>query len=122
MTAKNQAITFPAGDAFVLHVPIKDAAKQIVNLAGHTVEYLVSDAPPESATEVLLTKTTANGEASLEEDEDGLWSADIVFNHVDTVSMAPKTYYHQLRVYDGSGAPSTVMTGSITIEPTLQPD
>lgn len=46
----------------------------------------------------------------------------VILNPADTESLTPGTYYHELRLVDANGKPSTPAIGTVTLSPVILPD
>lgn len=107
-----QNFVMTAGDTKTLVVTIRNAAGDVVNITGSSVKWKAARSYGKAA---VLSKSTSD-DISLSDPTNGIF----------TVSLAPEDtedlkgiYHHEAEITDADGAISTVLTGTMKINPAL---
>ena len=110
----NQDITIYSGDYAELEVTVRDQDGNDVGAQGIIARYKVARHPK---MQPMILKTLSDG-VSVEEIDSTL-VIKIIINPEDTVNMPSGKYYHEIEIRDSNQRPFTVMTGAMTVMPTL---
>jgi hypothetical protein len=107
-----QNFSMTAGDTQMIQVTITTTDGSVVDLTGMTVTWGLARSPRMTA---LVTKGLGTG-ITVPNAPNGI--AEIMLDPADTIDLVGR-YYHELEIIDRFGEVSTVMTGHISIKPTL---
>lgn len=108
-------VEVPAGDKLNLHFKLYDESDLPLLIPGGSAVWKLATAV--NAATALATKDTAGTLVLVL--VGGVYQVTVPIVPADTKSLAPKIYYHELRVKDASGDPSTVFGGRFIVLPTL---
>ena len=118
MTAENQNFEFYAGDYKVLTINVLGGAGQLIDISSSSaIAWVMKEHPWSSAN--VLSKSLGSG-ITITDGPGGIF--EIVLAAADTEALLNdldaegKLYWHEAEVTDGSGLPSTVTTGWITLK------
>ena len=111
MAATNQNISVHAGDHLDIEVIVRAAAGEAVLPAGVTARYRAGD---------IISKTVGDGITISIEGDTMLLT--IRLSPADTAAADRwQTYSHEVDITDAAGGTYTVLTGTLTVLPTLMP-
>lgn len=119
MPAVNQRITLYTGDTKTVRVPIRDTLGANVDMTGGSARWKLGKSARARGAGILLAKDTTAGGVTLTNEGGGAWSAIITFAPVDTKTMTPGLYHHELECTDGVGRVATVSVGPFVLKPTI---
>lgn len=108
MTTKDQNITMYQGEDKQLNFAITDESGNAKSLTGATAEWVVRISEDSSTN--VISKTTSSGMSIIDinSTDDGVR---VTLDAVDTRSLTPRSYYHEVRVTDSSGDENVVSAG-----------
>lgn len=114
MAIEDQDFPIWSGDKLLLGITIlnDDGAKP--SFSAPTAVWTMATVAEPTEAQVKIRKTTAGGTISLSESTDS-WDAVVTILPDDTESLRPGTYFHALRVWDGSDS-FTTTTGKVTLK------
>jgi len=116
--AHNAPLSIAAGDSFALVLPLLTPSGAQPTLISPSAVFELFDTPfalPGAG--VILTKSTANGEATLAQIL-GAWTLTVDFASVDTLTAPSASFYWQAQIDDGAGK-ATIADGQIQISANL---
>lgn len=115
MAETGQDAVIYAGNNASLNLTLTDAAGEPIDLTGATLEWGWA---PRDATAATLTKSsTASAKIDITDAEGGLATVFIV--PADTAALTGCEYRHEVRITDATGAVETLLTGIVTIRPSI---
>jgi hypothetical protein len=105
-----------AGDDLVIPVTVTDEAGQAVDLTGAAVGWQAARGTPQRfGTTPVVSKASGSGIA-VTDPAGGVF--EITLEAADTQGLRG-AFYHEAEVTDAAGKKTTVMAGTMTVEPTL---
>lgn len=107
---KESNFTMYRGDYIKLNIEIFDENNDIVATSGKTATYFFGSNQKE-----MFVKNEKDGSIDILESDNGTLLVIIKIDELDTRGLSPGNYYHELKIRDINGMPSTVMTGRVTI-------
>lgn len=116
MTAINQNLTCYADRTSILIIPIyqADGVTPYTSTTPTSAEWVLA---VNNRSQAVLTKTTPGGITLAQ--SAGLWTATVTINPVDTQSLNPQLYYHELSVVDNVGDVVNVTIGTMNLQPSV---
>jgi hypothetical protein len=114
MTQINQDIELYAGDDKEIISTVYDDDGNVVSLSGLTAAQWILKKRAKDVNEIL-SKTLGSG-IVVTSASAGILTTTL--NSVDTQTMDPGTYYHELRIKNASSKTGTVLVGTFIINPT----
>lgn len=103
-----------AGDYRVLGVDVKDPAGAPIDLSGAAaIRWQLGKEPGKPP---LASKSIGAG-ITVTDPVAGLF--DVELTNADTETLKPGDYYHEAEVIITTGRPATILSGALTIKPTL---
>jgi hypothetical protein len=113
MITTSPRLSFNAGDSVSVQIAIYAAPGVPASLTAPTGDYLI--AASATAASALISKT-----ASFAKDNaSGLWTMTAPLSSAETAGLAPGQLWHQARVTDTDGTTEIILSGSITVKPTI---
>src|ERR1035437_3531736 len=125
MPAVGQKIVMWVGDDLVITIPVKDNLGNWVDLTGATAKWFMGKSVKATGANVYIEKSSLDSGGDLEiipvsgSEE---WDLVITIHPIDTEHLRAGKFYHEVKVIDGYGKYSTVMTGIFQLMPTLIKD
>lgn len=111
--ATTQNISIYAGDDVELNITVYDSAGSALDITGLSAAQWIMKRYAGSTT-AEITKTLGGG-VTVVSAADGTMKVSI--NSADSVSLTSNFYYHELRIQDSNSDYTTVMTGTVTLNP-----
>lgn len=105
----------PAGDKLRLNFWLYDESGLPLDVPGGSAVWALATSAA-AASKLLEKDTTGQVILAL---VGNVYKVTVPIVEADTKSLVPKIYYHELRVKDASGNPSTVFGGRFIVLPTL---
>lgn len=113
MAAKKQPLEFFAGDyRRIIVTTYQSGTTTKLNITGFNIKWRLCTSP---RGEVIVEKTVGFG-ITIDPDQDankGQWT--LVLEEQDTMDLVGPAYYHEAVMDDGTGKPTVVMFGPVTI-------
>lgn len=115
MTKQNQDFEIWQGVKRTVKIPVVDDADAAYTMTSATPEWRMFKSKLDDQADAVLSKTGGDiAIVNLDGTNDGV-QFDI--DPDDTKSIAPGTYYHEVRVIDVSGNEEVVTTGDVVLHP-----
>lgn len=113
MPILGQNITIVAGNSLSVHVTVSDEDGAAIDLTGATVKWQVATSPDGTRSDPVISKQTGSGISILAS------GVTIAIDPIDTITLRPGTYYHEVQVSLGDGTVGTVTQGTFLINPSI---
>lgn len=111
----NNEVKVPRGNTKLIIASIRDNTGKAITLAGAAIVYKVAKLV--SSNTFLLEKSLGNGDITITNTTGGVFN--ITLTEEDTVALGNGTFYHEVKISFADGTKATVLSGPLTITPTL---